>query len=249
MVAKDGSTIIKNGNAVIKMDKHPDISSGTTLDGIDLFADNTTKVYPVLSPSNGGPIAGAIYPAGEYLMYRNYDNLTFVTSKLEHALDVKIPIGIPYNILYYPAIGYSITTINRRKYLTKFYDTKLKFTHECECKPEELYGVYRFWSEYVYICGDFINIITGERKRQVTVWHSDDNEIIAECDPSSQTINFFWQNVVFSEKECAVCFNELKERYMAVPCGHLNTCLNCLKDTEKCPICRAEIIMMIKAIL
>ena len=42
-------------------------------------------------------------------------------------------------------------------------------------------------------------------------------------------------------KECCICYNKITDIIVLQPCGHANTCANCLKNTKKCYNCRAVI--------
>ena len=44
---------------------------------------------------------------------------------------------------------------------------------------------------------------------------------------------------------CKVCFTKDREIIFA-PCGHFMTCLDCRLRFEKCPVCRAKIISIVK---
>ena len=48
-------------------------------------------------------------------------------------------------------------------------------------------------------------------------------------------------------KKCSICFDRKVESAF-VPCGHATTCMRCstLVEADGCPICRAEIAMVLK---
>lgn len=48
------------------------------------------------------------------------------------------------------------------------------------------------------------------------------------------------------DQECAICLEPIKERYVVVPCGHANTCYDCISRLKKCPICSKDIGQVIK---
>lgn len=48
------------------------------------------------------------------------------------------------------------------------------------------------------------------------------------------------------DSECCVCFEEIKERYVIVPCGHARTCYNCITPLKACPLCSQKITQVIK---
>lgn len=41
--------------------------------------------------------------------------------------------------------------------------------------------------------------------------------------------------------ECCICFENIEEKYVTIPCGHTRTCFNCLKNLRNCSICRKDI--------
>lgn len=49
-----------------------------------------------------------------------------------------------------------------------------------------------------------------------------------------------------SKKNCCVCFSQIDTKYVLFPCGHTNTCFDCIKLIKKCPICNTTIDNFIK---
>lgn len=48
------------------------------------------------------------------------------------------------------------------------------------------------------------------------------------------------------KKSCCVCFSQIDTKYVLFPCGHTDTCIECIKVIKKCPICNAKIDNFIK---
>jgi hypothetical protein len=42
-------------------------------------------------------------------------------------------------------------------------------------------------------------------------------------------------------KDCCICFEEIKERITLIPCGHTTICTICIKELSICPLCKREI--------
>jgi len=49
--------------------------------------------------------------------------------------------------------------------------------------------------------------------------------------------------------DCCVCFEELKERHVIVPCGHTQTCKECIKSITSCPMCKKSFRIICKIYL
>lgn len=90
----------------------------------------------------------------------------------------------------------------------------------------------------------FFNYTTGESKDNVVIKKYKEQEIVAEV--VNNEVKYKLRKIVFSDTECAVCFYELKSRYAVIPCGHINTCGECLKTVKNCPSCRNPITTSVK---
>jgi len=49
---------------------------------------------------------------------------------------------------------------------------------------------------------------------------------IKNCHKGVQTTN-----------ECCICFERMNKKITLIPCGHTQTCRNCMKNTPRCPMC------------
>ena|SRR5579863_2318757 len=41
---------------------------------------------------------------------------------------------------------------------------------------------------------------------------------------------------------CRICFEDIKEKYVLLPCAHTRICKNCLDKLTECPVCREKIV-------
>lgn len=48
--------------------------------------------------------------------------------------------------------------------------------------------------------------------------------------------------------QCVICMNEYKS-YMVTPCNHICLCKKCSTDVKKCPICRSDIVSIVKVFI
>jgi len=40
---------------------------------------------------------------------------------------------------------------------------------------------------------------------------------------------------------CKICFENIEQHSVLIPCGHAQFCYGCVKDCKKCPICRKQV--------
>ena len=52
-------------------------------------------------------------------------------------------------------------------------------------------------------------------------------------------------NDVFVDVRCKICFNE-NASVLVLPCNHISTCISCTSCINCCPICRQDIISLMK---
>ena len=149
------------------------------------------------------------------------------------------------------------------------FDTKYKDKNYIFVKPEtfcvEIYdGDFKLINKLLNIyCNDQKtginkNYIVLTNPQYLQVYDFINNKIVFE-DTVCFTFKRWHNNLLFHSNNshikvheiinkdgCSICFEDIKEKYACVPCGHTTTCLNCLKDLTNCPICRTNIESKLK---
>ena len=119
------------------------------------------------------------------------------------------------------------------------YDTNLKLIHK------RIGEVKWYADKYAMINTRYFDCLNLTESFHRVVKRYTHEEIVETVDQHGFPRMQLRKNV-FSETECAICTRELAERYVTVPCGHINTCKECLTNMKKCPICRQDITNVIK---
>lgn len=127
----------------------------------------------------------------------------------------------------------------------QFYDCDFKPLSKCSAPPS--IDTSSFVYNHMREGNVFLDYTTGIRHDNIVVKKYKNVEIVAEIGING--IQHKLRKIVFSESDCAVCFNQIATRYAMVPCGHTNVCDKCLKTVNKCPICNVGITSNIKLFL
>jgi hypothetical protein len=142
--------------------------------------------------------------------------------------------------------NYIFSTNNINKY-AEIYDgdfnlikklPNLIFSSRENCINENYIVLYNTGYLQVY---DFVNdkiIFEDTVCTQFLRWHKN----LLFC----QGIGHVKVREIINKDGCSVCFEDIKEKYACVPCGHTTTCYNCLTDLTTCPICRTVIESKLK---
>lgn len=132
-----------------------------------------------------------------------------------------------------------------------------QFTHDCF----EYIVDYYYFISYCYmkirdgfVCDYYVIQIYGDKSLKSEIIElqnqvkllSNNTTICATAPPPESIIS----NIRI--KKCSVCFSEIDEKYVIVPCGHTDLCKYCFEkikettDEPKCPNCRKSILLHIK---
>lgn len=176
-----------------------------------------------------------------------------------------------YNDHNYIFLNYDQTHITNRFHLTDIYDDTLQhiITHNANgiiINKDSNYRLYpkllgRHYSNpisnnYIMLQSNIYNI---------QVFDFVNNKIIFDKNDKCEIHFIKWRNTqliynisnttviqqIVDRDECIVCFESIQDKYLINPCGHTQTCGECLHNEiytkiDKCPMCRIDIISIIK---
>ena len=106
---------------------------------------------------------------------------------------------------------------------------------------ENMYYIVR--SEYVNLRRNFYSIIN---KNAVVYRTFDLDEIKMYI--TEKINNTAKPSIIFGDddnSECVICMDSVKDTIFS-PCGHFMTCFACSCQCKQCPMCRTNIVVMIK---